>query len=179
MSSTLNLNSANEIIRIRTALHGGRVGAPQLTQDGEREGAALNRAGVVLLTSSLQVFVEDVFLAASAKAFGEFKDNTVKSKYEKTYSRWGNPSAENIISLFRRLAINGVFDGLSWGGQSSDRLKNNLNYLNWIRNGIAHGGEIRIRGEVYNLTTSKLSRFVRVSTTFGQRFEGHVLGKFN
>lgn len=112
----LSLTLVDELIAARRNLHGGARGAPRRLVDGNHEGRALNRACVVMLSSTMQAYVGDVFIECSEKAFGRVLTDAEHKAYSKTWSRWGNPSDENIIGLFRRLGIHDVFDGLSWQG---------------------------------------------------------------
>ena len=122
----MNLTSIDELIRARKELHGGRLGAPVTLDDGSREGAAINRACVVLLSATLQAYVSDVFISCSFKAFGYELQGQALKNYCATWSRWGNASSENIVRLFRRLGVDDIFTGLSWRGQATTTLKRNL-----------------------------------------------------
>lgn len=173
----LSLTLVDELITARRTLHGGSRGAPVLLQDGTREGSALNRACVVMLTSAMQAYVEDVFLACSQKAFGHTLNDVELKDYEATWSRWGNPSDANIIRLFRRLGIHDVFDGLSWQGQTTATLKTTLNKINQVRNRIAHGEALQINGVTYSLSLNQVQRWRRTCSIFGDRFEQHALNK--
>lgn len=173
----LELGLVDELIVARRNLHGGGRGAPRRLEDGNLEGRALNRACVVMLTSTLQAYIGDVFLACSEKAFGRQLTEDERTDYAKTWSRWGNPSDENIIALFRRLGINDVFNGLSWQGQSTTALKKKLKTINQVRNKIAHGQDILVDGQPYALTLNSIRGWRRVMQTFGERFEGHALSK--
>ncbi|MEM1396279.1 MAG: hypothetical protein AAGH38_02380 [Pseudomonadota bacterium] len=92
-----------------------------------------------------------------------------------TWSRWGNPSGDNIIKLFQRLGIHDVFDGLSWQGQASQTLKSNLDTINQVRNRIAHGQPITVDGEPYALRLSGIVRWRNIAEQFGQGFGPHAL----
>ncbi len=130
-----------------------------------------------MLSSTLQAYVGDVFLACSEKAFGRVLSDDERKGYVATWSRWGNPSDQNIITLFRRLGVHDVFDGLSWQGQATDTLKLNLNRINQVRNRIAHGAEITIDGEPFALRLTNITRWRNIANTFGAYFEAHALGK--
>ena len=174
----MNLASIDELIHARRELHGGERGAPIKLDDGSREGAAINRACVVLLSATLQAYVSDVFLSCSNKAFGHDFQEQALENYRATWSRWGNASPANIVRLFRRLGVDDIFTGLSWQGQATNTLKRNLDTINQVRNRIAHGGEIRVNGANFSLTLNHIERWRRVSETFGQRFRPHALAKF-
>lgn len=174
----MNLTSIDELINARRELHGGERGAPIKLKDGSREGAAINRACVVLLSATLQAYVSDVFLSCSNKAFGRDLEGQELKNYCATWSRWGNASPDNIVSLFRRLGVDDIFAGLSWGGQPTDKLKDNLDAINQVRNRIAHGGKITVNGANFSLTLNKIQRWRQISETFGQKFGPHALAKF-
>lgn len=174
----LNLQSVDELIAARQNLHGGHVGAPVILADGNREGAALNRACVVLLSATLQAYVSDVFVSCSNKTFGRELQGEELSNYRATWNRWGNPNPANITQLFRRLGINDILDGLSWQRQSTKALKKNLDQLNQVRNRIAHGQELMVDGASFSLTLNRILRWRNVSEKFGEYFEGHALTKF-
>lgn len=173
----LSLALVDELIAARRNLHGGNPGAPRRLDDGSHEGRSLNRACVVMLSSSLQAYIGDVFLTCSEKAFGRVLNDDERKAYMATWSRWGNPSDENIITLFRRLGVHDVFDGLSWQGQATDTLKSNFNRVNQVRNRIAHGAEITVEGQPYALRLSNITRWRDIANTFGERFEAHALGR--
>lgn len=120
---SISLIYVDELIEAREKLHGGGAGAPQRLVDGQYEGSALNRACVVMLSSALQAFVSDVFIACSQKAFGRELKAREEKAYNATWDRWGNPSDKNIVALFQRLGVIDVLDGLSWQRQPTDTLK--------------------------------------------------------
>ena len=173
----LSLNLVDELLEARRSLHGGSAGAPRRLEDGSHEGNALNRACVVMLSSTLQAYVGDVFLECSEKAFGRALAGDELKAYRTTWSRWGNPSDENITKLFQRLGTHDVFDGLSWQGQATNTLKSNLNTINQVRNRIAHGQEITVDNQPYALRLSGIVRWRNISEQFGQRFGPHALEK--
>jgi|GEM_PF-1581375 hypothetical protein len=168
--ANISLNALNEVIDARKNLHGGTVGAPITLVDGVRQGDALNRACVVLLSATLQGYVEEVFMECSEHAFGEYTEDEAK-RYRNTWSRWGNPSPSNITNLFRRIGIDDVFDGLSWQGQGTEALKKNLDELNQVRNRIAHVVPIAVNGRPFALTLAKIIRWRNVSERFGVKFK--------
>jgi hypothetical protein len=172
----LSLTLVDELIAARKNLHGGNRGAPRNLVDGQREGAALNRACVVMLSSALQAHVGDVFVTCSSRAFGRQLTEAELEKYNTTWGRWGNPSAQNISALFLRLGVLDVFDGLSWQGQSTTALKSNLDTINQVRNRIAHGKVLTVNGAPYSLRLSGISRWRNIAAQFGNRFENHAVG---
>lgn len=172
----LSLRALDEVINARKNLHGGEAGAPVKLADGAREGEALNRACVVLLSASLQSFVEDCFIECSNKAFGHVLADAELKNYRNTWNRWGNPNPDNIVNLFRRLGVDDIFDGLSWQKQNTLSLRKNLNTINQIRNDIAHGAvALNVDGSEYSLRLSLISRWRNVAYQFGERFDTHAL----
>ena len=174
----MNLASVDELIQARKDLHGGEAGAPIVLADGSQEGAALNRACVVLLSSTLQAYVADVFLKCSFKAFHRDLQGSELDNYRNTWNRWGNPNPKNITDLFRRLGVDDVFDHLSWQKQSTTTLKGNLDAINQVRNKIAHGEDITVNGDNFSLTLNRIERWRKVVGTFGEKFEPHALSFF-
>jgi hypothetical protein len=94
------LSSVDELIQVRRNLHGGRRGAPPMLEDGSRQGASLNRSCVVLLSALLQSYVQEVFKLAAQEALPNLRNEQVWELYWKQMKSWGNPSADNITSLF-------------------------------------------------------------------------------
>ena len=129
----LVLQPVDELITAREQLHGGGPGAPPLVGRAVREGAALNKSCVMMLSALLQGYVEEVFLHASRRLFRTLRGDDVIKRYRRTYFRWGNPSHENIKALFQRLGIDDVFDGLSWQNTSPDQIAVKLNRINEIK----------------------------------------------
>lgn len=173
----LNLRYVDELISVRKDLHGGGVGAPKL-KDGDREGAALNHACVVLLSATLQAYVSDIFLSCSNMVFKHSLQGKELENYKSTWSGWDNPNPSNILVLFRRLGADDIFYGLSWQGQSTKALKSNLDRLNQVRNCIAHGRDIMIDKKPLSLRLNQIERWRNVCGTFGEYFESHALDKF-
>lgn len=173
----MNLTALDEVIEARHTLHGGGKGAPIKLSDGSREGAALNKACVVLLSAELQSYVENAFISCSNKAFRKILTGQELVNYRATWSRWGNPNPANITALFRRIGMNDVLDELRWQGQSNLRLRTALDNINQVRNCIAHGSEIRVKNKPFSLQLIKISGWRNVMFQFGERFETHALDK--
>lgn len=171
----LNLHYVDEIISVRQQLHGGGRGAPPIVAHRIRAGASLNRSCIVMLSALLQSFVEDVFESEARHAFPRLNTDPRWKLYWKQVQRWGNPSDDNIVNLFLRLGIPDVFDGLSWQGITTLKIKQNLRLLNEVRNDIAHGHEhLSFNGQPYSLTLAEVRRLRDFAENFGARFEAHV-----
>jgi hypothetical protein len=173
----LSLTALDEVINARISLHGGGRGAPAKLGDGSREGLALNKACVVLLSAALQSYVEDVFLICSFKAFGRTLIDDELKNYQATWSRWGNPNPGNITTLFRRLGVDDILAGLSWQKQSTAQVKNTLDAINQVRNCIAHGSDIKVNKKDFPLHLAHIRRWRNSCEQFGARFDDHAASK--
>ncbi len=167
----LNLQPVKELVDVRRMQHGGSPGAPPV-KDGSREGAALNKSCVMMLSAVLQAHIEDVFLVVSRRLFKTLKGDDVIERYTNSYYRWGNPDANNIRNLFRRLGIDNVFEGLSWQKATTENIKEKLVKINETRNRIAHG-----KDSDPALTLSMIDNWCNFVDNFGSRFAAHVMTK--
>lgn len=171
----INLHYVDEIVQVRTALHGGNRGAPPLIDGQHRAGASLNRSCIVMLSALLQAFVEDVFKSEARHEFTKLNTDARFEAYWKQLKSWGNPSDDNIKALFLKIGIPDVFDGLSWQRTSTADIRNKLKILNQVRNGIAHGNvQLRVDNHPYSLTLVKIKSLRDFVEQFGLRFEPHV-----
>ena len=155
--ASLDLHFVNELIEVRENQHGGYQGAPEII-NGHRVGASINRSCLVMISALLQAFVEEVFQEISVE-YLEI-DQAGQDAYRKSFSRWGNPSDQNIRSLFLRLGITDVLDGLGWQRITNQRIRANLRNLNELRNQIAHGSRgLRLNQQRYSLSLVEVKRF--------------------
>jgi len=174
----LNLTPVDELIEVRRNLHGGGRGAPPMLEDGSRQGASLNRSCVVLLSALLQSYVQEVFEMAAKEALPNLRNDQVWDTYWKQMKNWGNPSADNIKSLFLKIGIVDVLAGLSWQNCDNGLVRRRLNELNQVRNSIAHGADtLKVNGANYTLTLAKVEAFRNFVQAFADRFEERVLDK--
>ena len=173
---TVNLNYVDEIIKVRKDLHKGRKGAPKKIDDVSREGASLNRSGVVMISAILQVYIQDVFKIAATNALPQLSHEPTWAAYWREMKMWGNPSAENIKRLFLKIGVPDAFEGLSWQKMQNANIKIRLNQLNSIRNGIAHGSDIlKVDNKPYYLSLNKVIDFRNFSENFSFRFQDNVM----
>ncbi|GAB5460211.1 HEPN domain-containing protein [Hoeflea alexandrii] len=174
----LNLTYVDELISVRQIQHGGARGAPKRVEDGSREGASINRSSIVLLSALLQSYVQEVFETAAKQALPALAADDVWTSYWKQMKSWGNPSAENTKTLFLKIGIHDVFDGLSWQKCDNSLIRSRLNQLNHVRNSIAHGAAVlRVNDVDYFLTLQKVKTFRNFAEAFADRFEDHVMAK--
>lgn len=174
----LNLTYVDELISVRQVQHGGARGAPKRVEDGSREGASINRSSIVLLSALLQAYVQDVFATAAKQVLPALETEEVWKSYWKQMKGWGNPSADNAKTLFLKIGIHDVFDGLSWQKCDNSLVRSRLNQLNHVRNSIAHGSTVlRLNDADYSLTLAKVKTFRNFAEAFAARFEDHVMAK--
>ena len=173
----INLHFVDELIAVRRDQHGGGRGAPSL-QGGHRIGASINRSCIVMLSALLQSYVEEVFGEAARRTFPRLNvDDAHYERYWNQMKGWGNPSGANVKSLFLKIGIPDVFDGLSWQGTTTERIRTRLDELNQIRNQIAHGKrDLSLSGNRYSLSLARVQTYRNFAKNFGERFSEHVDG---
>lgn len=171
----IELHYVNELIAVRQHQHGGGPGAPPI-QGGHRVGASINRSCMVMLSALLQAYVQEVFQDAAKRAFPALAANQPDfDQYWNQVKSWGNPSDANIKKLFLKLGIPNVFAGLSWQRTPTARVVKMLDEINQIRNRIAHGHRhLTIDGNAYSLRLADVITYRNMTSSFAQRFEGHV-----
>lgn len=122
----IQLGSVDELIAVRKLLHGGGRGAPPIIRSGQRQGEAINKSCIVMLGAVLQAYVERVFRRLALRVFPHLNNPGSMDIFQKTYRRWGNPSAPNIVALFNKLAIDDVLENLSWRNCKNDTVRKRL-----------------------------------------------------
>jgi hypothetical protein len=165
----------DELIAVLRAQHGGGQGAPEVV-DGHRVGASINRSGVVLLSAQLQTFVEDVFFDCAAALRPHLGGADEATGFRRSYSRWGNPSADNIGGLFHRLGVKDVLGGFVVRKCPNARIHGRLDQLNQVRNGIAHGAlDLRAGNTNGNPSLVRVEMYRNFAVNFAARFPAHAL----
>jgi hypothetical protein len=165
----------DELIAVRRAQHGGGQGAPEVI-DGHRVGASINRSCIALLSAQLQTFVEDVFFDCAGTLLPHLNGPAEAAGFRRSYSRWGNPSADNIRSLFQRLGVDNVLHGLVLRKCDNAKVRQRLNHLNEIRNGVAHGAlNLRAGGAAVSLSLVQVEMYRNFAVNFAARFPAHAL----
>lgn len=157
----LRLHYVDELLGVRHDHHGDKVGAPPLVLPGIRRGASINRACIVLLSATLQGFIEEVSVECGGQA-----------------QQMGNPNEYNITKLYRKLGKNDILAGLRWQKCANQKVRDRLSNLVHIRNSIAHGDpQLTVLGADYSLTLPKAIAFRNFAVSFRERFENHVRGR--
>jgi len=127
---------------------------------------ALNRASIVLLSSHLQGYIEDVYteagnvlLASHVKDDQELLDRAKRS--------FSNPHDFRIDQLFDSIGLPSVMVGLSWQRARNKSIRNRLTENVNLRNRIAHG-------EQENVTKAKVVAFQKFVEVFAKNFDQRV-----
>jgi hypothetical protein len=132
----------------------------------------------VLLSALLQSYVQEVFELAAKEALPNLRNDQVWDLCWKQMKSWGNPSADNIKSLFLKIGIDDVLDRLSLQNCDNALVRRRLNELNHARNIIAHGtDELQLNGKKYTSTVAEVVTFRNFAEVFTDRFEKHALDK--
>ena len=127
---------------------------------------ALNRASIVLLSSHLQGYVEDVYTEAGEVLLkSHVKD--VRALLDRAKRNFSNPHDFRIEQLFDSIGLPSVMVGLSWPRASNKSIRNRLTENINLRNRIAHG-------EQENVTKAKVIAFQKFVEVFARNFDQKV-----
>lgn len=174
--SEIQLAKVDDLIEARIRFHLLEKADPSKVKATQEQGKSIIEAAVVMLSAALQAFFEDVFLESSIKCFGRPLNSEEMQKYRKTFERWGNPNADNVVRLFGRLAVADVFEGLNanLGGKGTNP-RTMLDELNSARNCIAHGKPIAHRQKPMNLNLDKLRAWRTDAELLAKAFRFHAI----
>ena len=112
-----NLLDVDEIIKAHQALTGGGKGKPT-----GGEGAALTRAGVVLLSAAMEAFVEELFKETVPKLYPKMSVNEQKILFKQTAERLNNADALKTNLLYFNLGCAWVLSDVRWQKFSNKEL---------------------------------------------------------
>jgi hypothetical protein len=152
------LRDVEELINAHTTVTGGEPGRP-----AARQGAAITRAGIVLLAAATEAFVEDLFEEAARLIFADMPNNDLERLFRNTSKRLNNASVHNIEMLYFNLGMPWVLQIIAWRKFPNGTLRKELDKLIEGRNTIAHG-----RGEMVRLQT--LRRWKNMIEMLAPRF---------
>ena len=144
----LQVDDVNELIGAHTALTGGGVGRPANSQ-----GAAIVRAGLVLLAAAFEEYVEAVFEEAFPLMYPQVTLTEQRRFYKQTTERFNNADSQKVNFLFFNIGCPWIISSISWRKYPSEKVTKRLNWIIETRNSIAHGKQPSIR-----LKTLALSR---------------------
>ncbi|MEX1133602.1 MAG: HEPN domain-containing protein [Acidimicrobiia bacterium] len=134
------LHDVDELIEAHIALTGGGAGRP-----ARRQGAAVTRAGVVLLAAATEAFVEDLFEEAAPLLWPSAPKSQLKMLFDNTSKRLNNADVRKTQLLFFNLGLPGALDEVRWRKFSNASFKESLDSLVTTRNKIAHGLQPSLR----------------------------------
>lgn len=176
--TTLNQNLTNitELRAAYTSLTGGGRGAPPIA-NGQRQGAAVTRAGVVLLAASFEAFVEDLFEQCLPYIFPTLTQGQMDALISQSSRRMHNADCAKIEHLYEYASLPNCLDGIQWQRFGNTALRRNINQFVHIRNCIAHGGALTVsknNNAPFNLVHKKLGDWRRMVENFAPRFEQKI-----
>jgi hypothetical protein len=173
----LELRYIDELIELRRDQHGGGPGAPPVDA-GYRQGTAVNRSCIVMMSAMLQAFVEDVFVDCSTRVLPQLNSPEAIKIYRDNFRRWGNPHPDNISRLFRRIGVSDVLANLNWQNCENKTMRRKLNDINEIGNQIAHGAvNLFLNKKRLSLSLLLIERYRRFLGVFGEHFGEHAVQK--
>ncbi len=130
---------------------------------------ALNRGSMVLLSSHLQGFIDDLHLEAANIVLAN-KVNSIERVVEHAKPRNANPHADIIERMFDGIGIYEVLDNICWQKASNNTIKKRLTEYIQIRNKIAHGAQ-------ESITKAKVQSFQDFVVRFAQNLDEVVADK--
>lgn len=173
----LDLHLVDELIAARQRQHGGGRGAPALAKPNLREGAAINRSCIVMLSALLQGYIDDVFADCVPIAFPAIAAAPDYESQLRELRKAGNPNPSNIRALFRKLGVPDVMAGLNWQHTTPQDIAAKLEEINQVRNRIAHSLPLTLNGDPYSLKLARVQVLRNFCSAFGTRFEVHARQK--
>ncbi len=132
----LRLTDVDELIEAHGLITGGRVGRPI-----ERKGAAVTRAGIVLLAAAMEAFVEDLYEETAPLVWPGAATAELKVLFDNTSRRLNNADVRKTELLFFNLGLPWALGDVRWQKFSNVTFKKSLNDLVEKRNQIAHGNK--------------------------------------
>ena len=130
----LNLSDVDELIVSHEQITGGGKGKPE-----KGKGAALTRAGIVLLAAAMEAFVEDLFKEAVPRRYPSMSEKQRKYLIEQTADKLNQANYDKTCFLYFNLGFPWVLEKVCWQKFSNNAFKKSLNQLVEKRNSIAHG----------------------------------------
>ena len=120
------LKDVAELISAHEALTGGNRGRP-----AEKQGAAITKAGIIMLTAVFEAFIEDVFERAAKDIFVAELDSAQKRKdfFRDTSQRLNSANVKNINFLYAQIGYPFILNDLSWKGFDNANLRTSLDAM--------------------------------------------------
>ena len=158
------LQDVDELIMAHVAITGGGRGRP-----GQRQGAAVTKAGVVLLAAATEAYVEELFEESAEFIFHELSREELDKLFKNTSGRLNNADTHKIEMLYFNLGLAWALSEIRWKKYSNDTFRKDLNRLIEARNKIAHGKNPTVR-------LSMLRKWKNMIEQFAPRFESRLAG---
>lgn len=138
----VRLHEVDEVVQARDAICPTGAGRP-----ARRRGAAVVRAGTVLLAALFEGYVEDVFDDAVDLLYSSGTDDKRKSLKENTSGKLNNAGPYKVNMLFFNLGIPWIMasNQVRWQGFNNAAVEKALQDLITARNRIAHGSSFSVR----------------------------------
>ena len=156
------LRDVAELIEAHEQLTGGNPGRP-----ADRAGAAVTRAGVVLLAAATESYVEDLFEEAATHIFDGMSEDDFRRLFRNTSKRMNNAAVHNVDMLYFNLGLAWVLSDIRWRKFSNNTFRTELDKLVETRNIISHGRNPPVR-------LSMLRRWKNMIQMFAPRLEHKV-----
>lgn len=102
------LADVDELVKAHGLVTGGRVGRP-----AQRQGAAVTRAGIVLLAAAMEAFVEDLYEEAAKLLWPNASAADRKALFNDTSRRLNNADVRKTELLFFNLGLPWVLGRIS------------------------------------------------------------------
>jgi hypothetical protein len=155
------LNDFDEILAARDQICPTGAGRPANSQ-----GAALLRAGTVMIAAALEAYVEDIFDAGIDLIFASASPAERKSLKNNTSERLNNASVFKVDLLYFSLGVPWVTqsDKLCWQNCSNPSVRDTLDEIIVARNKIAHGADAKV-------TKPKALRWRDFADQFPKKFD--------
>jgi hypothetical protein len=134
------LKDVDELVKAHETVTGGGRGRPR-----QRQGAAISRAGIVLLAAAFEAFVEDLFEEAADVVYQGWTVDERKAFLKQTARRLNNADVFKTNYLYFNLGIPWVFRDIKWQKFANKTLVREINEMVDTRNKVAHGRQPAIR----------------------------------
>lgn len=154
------LKDVKELVKAHGALTGVERGR-------RHEGAAITRAGVVLLAAATEAYVEELFDESADLIFAVMTQDELSRFKKATSGRLNNADVYKIELLYFNLGCPFVLKNIKWQKCSNDTFKEELNRLIKARNQIAHG-------KMPTLNLSSLRKWKRMIDNFAPRLQDRL-----
>ena len=130
------LRDFDELIHARDTICPNGAGRP-----AQRQGAAIIRAGVLILSAAFEAYAEDVYEEAVDLVYVQWPESKRKELKKDTSQKMNNASVYKLNNLFIHIGVPWIMDSqkLRWQKFSNSSVQDTLGQLISARNKIAHG----------------------------------------